>query len=401
MTRKPHKLLCAAAIAVAVTALAACGNSGGSNNAAQNSTATGSPIKVMNTGTLSSPNLSYPQSADAAKAAATAINNAGGVNGHPIEVLSCNDGLDPNKAATCLQQAVQNKVVALVGGINLFSAELWPGLHAAGIPWVGVSVISQDQGSDSMAYPLTSGTPGIFFESGRVAVERGGKNVVILRHENSQSAYVANYIAEGIAAAGGTVVKTVTSNIGSPDTTSAAAQALSAHPDAITCACNQGDGARLFKSLRQAGYTGPFSTSVSTITQSDITALGGLATNLYLSGDSRGANDPKAAQFVAEMKAVNPSADLDNVSSDTWLAVHTIADLLKGQSAVTSAALIQALNSATISDNDFAGPSFSFASPGPLQGAARIANPSVLDFVVNSGVVTPVTGTFRNPLSGS
>jgi ABC-type branched-subunit amino acid transport system substrate-binding protein len=401
MSRKPHKLLCAAAIAACVAALAACGNSGGSNNAAQNGTATGSPIKVMNTATLSSPNLSYPQSVDGAKAAADAINKAGGVNGHPIEVLSCNDGLDPNKAATCLQQAVQNKVVALVGGINLFSAELWSGLHAAGIPWVGISVISQDQGTDSMSYPLTSGTPGIFTESGRLAVEHGGKNVVILRHENSQSAYVANYIAQGVALAGGTVVKTVTSNIGNPDTTSAAAQVMSAHPDGVGCACNQGDGARLLKSLRQAGYTGAFTASVSTVPQSDVTALGGLTSNVWLAADSRAADDPKAQQFVSEMNAENPSANLDNVASDTWLAVHTIADLLKGQPSPTSANLIKALNSGMISTDDLAGPSFSFAAPGPLQGAPRVANPAVIDLTVKAGQITSVTGAFRNPLSGS
>lgn len=50
-------------------------------------------------------------------------------------MIQCNDQLNPSTAVSCVQKAVQAKVVAIVGGIDLFSAELWPTFKAANIPW--------------------------------------------------------------------------------------------------------------------------------------------------------------------------------------------------------------------------------------------------------------------------
>ena len=57
------------------------------------------------------------------RAAARAINAAGGVNGHPLVVDSCNDQGDPNLSATCARKMVSDHVVATFGDISAGNAD--------------------------------------------------------------------------------------------------------------------------------------------------------------------------------------------------------------------------------------------------------------------------------------
>jgi len=52
----------------------------------------------------------------AAKAFAAEQNAQGGIKGHPIQVLACNDKNQPNEATKCARQAISEKVAAMVGG---------------------------------------------------------------------------------------------------------------------------------------------------------------------------------------------------------------------------------------------------------------------------------------------
>src|SRR6266581_6443093 len=133
-----------AAVAIAAAALtAACSSSAKPGKAADSASpssgttgasATGTPIKIMVTGTFNGPGIGYPESTAGAKAAADAINAAGGVGGHPIEIEACDDQYDANKAAACAQKAVSDKVTALVGGVEFFNPGVYPTIEAAKIP---------------------------------------------------------------------------------------------------------------------------------------------------------------------------------------------------------------------------------------------------------------------------
>jgi branched-chain amino acid transport system substrate-binding protein len=389
--------------AVLVGLVTACSSSGSSSGAGSTAAAgsggakaaNGSPVSIMVSGTLSSPDLSYPQAATGAEAAAQAINKVGGIDGHPITVIQCNDELSPSTAVSCVQKAAQDKVVAMVGGIDLFTAELWPTLKAANIPWVGLDPISADQATDPLSYPMTGGTVTGFYQAGRDAVQKGGKQVVIIKNQNTQATFVADIVAAGVASAGGTVAGEVVSDIGNPDPTPAADQAIARHPGAIACACNAGDGARILKAVRQAGYSGPFTAGYATILATDVQTLGTLADNTYTPTDIAAASDPKASLFFDQMHAYDPTAAEDDIAAGAWLATYAIAQLLKGQSALTSATLIHQLNTApSIDTYGLAGGAITFDKPGPLPQYPRIVDPYVVDYEVTNGVRNPVTGSF-------
>ncbi len=89
-----------AASASLVLALAACGDDSSSDDpTSSNQTFTGDPVTVMTIAPVDTAAINQPEIHDAAKAAAASINNAGGLNGHEVKVINCNDGNDTNKAA--------------------------------------------------------------------------------------------------------------------------------------------------------------------------------------------------------------------------------------------------------------------------------------------------------------
>src|SRR5204863_2229965 len=101
----------------------------------------GTPIKLMQIATLTGPSNNVPEDAAAGKAAVKAVNAAGGVNGHPLELSVCDDKFDPNGAAECARQAVSQKVAAVVSLNSGFGDKVITILDAAGIPSVGDNLI--------------------------------------------------------------------------------------------------------------------------------------------------------------------------------------------------------------------------------------------------------------------
>jgi ABC-type branched-subunit amino acid transport system substrate-binding protein len=108
-------------------------------------------------GDLSSPIMSLPQIVVGAQAGVNQVNAAGGVNGHKIELLSCNSQADPNVGASCARKAVSEKVSAVVGMLSLQANPAQAILTAAKIPTIAnVALNSLDQTSPT-SFPIVSG----------------------------------------------------------------------------------------------------------------------------------------------------------------------------------------------------------------------------------------------------
>ena len=118
-----RKVVCALALAAAAASVLAACSSGASGTAKNGSTApaasagpTGTPIKIGLISTLSGAQASSGnQGATVAPAWAKWVNAQGGINGHPVQVISEDDGSDPVKAQAAEKKLVdQDNVVALV-----------------------------------------------------------------------------------------------------------------------------------------------------------------------------------------------------------------------------------------------------------------------------------------------
>jgi ABC-type branched-subunit amino acid transport system substrate-binding protein len=129
--------------------LSACGSSGHTTSATTPSTGSGgtpaagaqpsgTPLNVM---TIASVNYSGPNYANilnTAKVAGDWINAHGGINGHPLNVTTCDEQGDPSKTTQCGRQAISSHDVAIIGSFSLNGNAIIPELEAAKTSWFGI-----------------------------------------------------------------------------------------------------------------------------------------------------------------------------------------------------------------------------------------------------------------------
>ena len=117
--------------------------------------AKGSTIKVMTEAPVDSQIAPYPNIPEAARVYAAFINDKGGINGHKLEIVVCDDQADAAKAADCARKAVEQKVVANVGGFTIDMSRSIPILEENKIAWFGACcpIVAQENTS-KISFPL-------------------------------------------------------------------------------------------------------------------------------------------------------------------------------------------------------------------------------------------------------
>ena len=302
-----------------------------SSNEAQSGPATGEPIKLLNISTLESPVFSAPQVQSAIEARVKSINEAGGVAGRPIEIEFCNDKFDPNEASACARKAVDEKVVAVVGSLNLFAANIFPILSDAGIPWIGGAGSSGAiELTDPISYPIHGGTPSMIVGDGAALVTmKGAHTVSIVGDDNPGSANGVDLFEQGVSLAGGES-KTFIAPAGTVDYSALVGQAMEGNPDAVAVATVPANAAKFIKTLRDAGYKGVVGGVSSAFPKAAIDALGADANGILIGFrmiPTTNTANPTVAKFLADMAAHAPDAQIDELALDAWIALGFFADV--------------------------------------------------------------------------
>lgn len=293
------------------------------------------PIKVMTIATLSSPQLAVPEIEDSVAAAVKSINDAGGIDGREIEMSFCNDGFDPNEAAACARKAVDDGVVAVIGGTTVYADSILPVLEQAKIPWIATTGTSGTvELTSDISFPLTAGAPGLAIAQGAKPVELGGPKVVIIASDTESSLRGSEDAQKGVESAGGTSVE-IKVAVDAVDYSAAATQALDADPDAVVITTLPPGAPRAVQALGQAGYTGLITSNVGVIPDATIEALGDDANGIVLAGRTAPASEvgiPQVKQFQDELQAESPDAAISDSGLITWAATHFLVAVLEGKS---------------------------------------------------------------------
>ena len=194
--RKFSRPAAGAALCVLAITVAACSSSGSSTSSPAStgasaspagavSTATGSPINI---GVIQPTNTAIYNAGDevaAVRAAALAVNAAGGINGHKVVVDYCNNQDDPNITAACVRQMISDKVVELAAGIDILGPSMVQALSAAGIPVVDEDALSLGEMTAPTAFPLTGGIPAAMAVATSVAAQRGYKKILLVANSGN------------------------------------------------------------------------------------------------------------------------------------------------------------------------------------------------------------------------
>jgi ABC-type branched-subunit amino acid transport system substrate-binding protein len=387
MGRRERRLRCAvpALISVGLLLLSACsssakssdGNPAAGGNSGSTATKAGD-IKIMVIAGFTLAVAPGKANYDAVRIQADLQNAKGGINGHKIDVIGCDDQSDPNVGAKCAQQAVSDHVVAIVGEFSEAAASIWPIINAAGIPSIGlVQLVAQDQTSPN-AWPVSP--PAVFGEAsatGYLAEAKGCK--AIADAQASVNYRVPESLNKQVAA--NTGVKYVGPFLlpatGSLANAPAIAKSIVSKAD---CA-NVSDGENsivLMKAILQLDPNFHFATLSLGLPRdwpsqmgsgaSAVNALGGLAPDTSTA--------PGIQAYLSEMKAKASGDTLSDFSKQAWAAFYAfeqVASTIQGDiTAITAKTLTQALGQASSVSTEGITAPLNYTQPTPLVGITRI-----------------------------
>ncbi|MGW2373839.1 ABC transporter substrate-binding protein [Kitasatospora sp. NPDC001683] len=130
------------------------------------------------------------------------VNLKGGLNGHRLHVITCNEHNTADGAKDCAQQAVDAKAVAVIGSYSQWGDAFMPVLERAGIPLIGGYGLSQPEFSSPLSYPVDGGMPALIAGSGRQLVEAGCKSVALIRPDTPAGDNLLGYLGNALKPAG-------------------------------------------------------------------------------------------------------------------------------------------------------------------------------------------------------
>jgi branched-chain amino acid transport system substrate-binding protein len=123
--------------------------------------AEGEPIRIGMINTDSGPAAAYPEITKGARAGVDWANaELGGVDGRPIELVTCDTQFSPTGSLSCAQRMVEEDVVAVMGGIDVFGDAVAV-LEENGIPLVGGIPVNDPAAESPMSFQFSGGTWGL------------------------------------------------------------------------------------------------------------------------------------------------------------------------------------------------------------------------------------------------
>jgi len=337
---------------------------------------------------------------DGSRAAAKAINKAGGVDGHPIKINKCDAGADPNKAEACGRAAVDDGIVSFVGNLSGVAEKIVPIASPAGIPTVAPFAVSFPELTDPSSFPITGASLASVPGSAAQLADAGAEKIHNVYLDVPAGAFTGTLIdlalkPRGMELNGSTAVPTA-----APDMTSYVQSAISDGTDAIMLNTTAEDSARFIVAARQAGFKGKISVTSAVVTPDFLEGLGDPANGLYVANLTRPGTQvkiPAVRQMLKEFKAYKSDIAINDSSTQAWAGVHLIADALTGAGTLDGTTLQSALNEDREWDLGIA-PPVNFTKPVPvsLVPGARVFNLTVLYTRVKEGKLV-AKGDFIDP----
>jgi hypothetical protein len=341
------------------------------------------------------------------EAAAKQVNDAGGIHGRKLEIIPCNNQLDPNVHMTCIRKAIDEKVVAVVGSVSFFP-NVYPALEKAGIAWLGGFGILKEELNSPISFPVTSGSPGWVYGEAKKLADLGMKNPAWVQCEPAACKFnEGNFRAAWKKYTGRDLKTVVTLPDKATDLSQYAADLISSGVDSIAQGMYVTQNQQLTKELRGAGFDGPVVVQGPNVTPEVLQALGSNVGEYYVIGGVL----PPSAQNISEVPAMTewhqkieaykPGLPKSELGLNGWIATKVFIDIAKRLDTVTNKTVLEALRATTPSDaveTGLAPPFFAAQHDPPLAEFPRLATlqVSVAKAQASGELVQDQAGQFVN-----
>jgi hypothetical protein len=377
MTFTKLRAFCAGLLVVSATTLAIVGSSEISGAASKSS----KTIHVMTIASWDNNEVDNEDFAQVVQVAAAYVNAHGGVGTKhdKIAVATCNDLFTSTGATACARQAVANHDVAILGGLSIYDASIFPIIQPAHIPWIGNVAYSTLALSSADSFPVTAPAVLVDMAVSYEAAKSCTSTVLIDAGASTAPEYPYEVAAQELLGKSFAAHVEVTAT--SPDYAEFATQVADLKPSCIMFDINLSEEEQMLPALQQAGVTEPSTTIFSRHTvASALTAdFPTLATGWTVGSIfTQPVQSSTWATFRNEMK--NSPIDLTDPGTDenSWaatIAFGKVANEIKGT--VTGPSLIAALNKTKSLSTGGLTPTIDFAKKNAGAVVSRVFNPTV------------------------
>ncbi|MER5182411.1 ABC transporter substrate-binding protein [Streptomyces sp. NPDC002896] len=382
----------AAASCLAVTGVLLATGCGGeaSGSSTETTSLKGTPVKVMVWAPENTQGSAQPGIPLTAQAYEKWINANGGINGGPLKVITCNDKNDPDEAEKCAQQAVADKVVAVVGSYSLAGDRYMPILQKAGIPYIGGTGVSAAEFSNPLSFPVNGGTPVVFAAHGRQLVQEGCKKISGVRYDLAAAAIVSKFLTLGVTSAGGAPPKDLKVPVTATDL---APQVAAATKGSDCVSVILGTHSDLFvKSYVQSGAKTKLGSVVGNLTPQLAESTGGGGSPLEgaaITGYYPPISDAAWKDFL---EATQGNKDIDTTNganATTWVAFKVFTEAAEKLSKISAEALVKELDTTKGIDTGGLTPPLNWKASTalPIKGLNRIHNATATELTIRDGKI--------------
>jgi branched-chain amino acid transport system substrate-binding protein len=283
--------------------------------------AAGAPVAIGNVGEFSGVIGSMFAGAPAGiQAWAQTANAHGGLNGHPVKLISADDGSDPARGLSLVKQMVESQgAIALVGSmIPLSMPGIRPYLDQKGIPLIGGDNLTSDWSEDPLIFPVGLDVNSLAAAIVKLVVGAGHTKMAVLYCGEDPA---CKELANAKPPPGAQDVYVAQISIFQTDFTTECLQAKSRGADAIVVAADPNSVSRVARACAQQQYKPAITT-------------GGLAVGPQLAADPNLnglvapvqnapwflSTTPATKQFNDAMRLYQPGATLSAASASTFYA---------------------------------------------------------------------------------
>jgi branched-chain amino acid transport system substrate-binding protein len=338
-----------------VTACSSSGSSSGSGSSADSS-----PINLGIITDVDTAGTDHSDVLAAAKGAVRAVNKAGGVNGHPLKLLFCNENLEPNQAEACVRQMVSGHVAAMVGN-TIYTAEQYADetFRAAGIAQLGNTADGISE-HDPNSYMLDGGQT--FANGGQIygASTLAGKRIAYVGIALPFTAPYLAFYRKACVSLGCQIVSTATvPSETATDFAPEAAALMQGKPQVVVVDVGLGI-IPLLRTMDQLGYTGKVVIQDANFTTKNFFAQACAQQRQFVLQSTYpppflAANDPGLKEYTKDMQAEKAAGDsaapdytkfFDSFDMNAYLAVKAFAEVASTAHAYDAASFKKAINAA-------------------------------------------------------
>ncbi len=351
-----------------------------------------SPFKIMVAGDFSSTGLAYttPEVVPAVK---------GALRGDPqITVVTCDTKSDTAAADNCEEEAVQDKVAAVIIGFSNIGQDQSI-LTRAGIPVIGDA---ESDAKATTAFSLANGNVE-YYGIGIGMSEAGCKSYGVLYLDGTT--VLTDSIKAGAATKGLKEAARAAVAANAPDLAPAIAKLTDANVDCIALSVVPNQVVQAVTAIKQTGKTIRVAAVSAIFLPQVLSSLGSSLNGAISINQVRNVPDstvPGSAMIQADMAAEDPKATITQLAVIAWASAKLVLDALPSiQGGITANSMLTALNGLrNATTYGMTQPISAIPLSNPLY--ARMFNPYAINYQIENGQQNALGGFYDlKPALGS